>query len=163
MILVLVGAVAGCGYRMIGGGSLPGGVETIAISLLDNRTGETGLETVMTNALITELNRRRKGSIIEEDRAQAALGGVIDALGGNTISHRGTHTSSERRVYVVVSLVLTRRDGEVLWNGNGLRSEQAYAVSGDNPTVTDDNRRQAITLLAERLAEAVVRRLTDGF
>lgn len=120
IILWLLGALAGCGYHMAGRGNLPGNVETIAIPMLANRTAETGLETVVTNALITELNRRRKGSVARSDKADAVLSGSIDALGRNTLSRRGVHTSSERQVYVEVSVVLTRKDGEVIWKGNRL-------------------------------------------
>ena len=162
-ILVMMLPLSGCGYRMVGGGSLPGGVETIAVTLLENRTSETGLETMMTDALITELNRRRKGGVSDADHAQAALGGTIQALGRDTIARRGINTSLERRVYVVVNLTLTQNDGEVLWKSEGLRAEQAYAVSEDDSAVTDANRREAISELSRRLAETVVRRLTDDF
>lgn len=155
--------LAGCGYRMIGAGSLPGDMESIAIPMLVNRTSETGLETVMTNALITQMNRRRKDSVADPDKAQAVLSGTLDALGRDTVSRKSTHTALERRVYVVVSLVLTRNDGEELWKGDGLRAEQAYVVVDGNPVSTDANRREAIGLLADRLAETVVRRLTDDF
>lgn len=155
--------LVGCGYRMIGGGSLPGGVETVSIPLLTNRTSETGLETVMTNALIVQMNRRQGGSVLDAEKAQAALSGTIDTLGHDTLARRGTHTSLERRVYVVVSLMLTRKNGEQLWKGNGLRAEQAYVVIDGDPISTDANRRRAIGQLAERLAETVVRRLTDDF
>lgn len=163
LIVFLILPLTGCGYRMAGGGSLPGGVETIAVTLLENRTSETGLESVMTGALITELNRRRKGGVSDVDHAQAVLGGTIQALGRDTIARRGTSTSLERRVYVVANLTLTHQDGEVLWKGEGLRAEQAYAVSGDDSAVTDANRREAISQLSQRLAETVIRRLTDDF
>lgn len=155
--------LAGCGYQMVGGGSLPGGVETVAIPLLTNRTSETGLETVLTNALIVQMNRRRKGCVVETEKAQAVLSGTIDKLGRDTLARKGTHTALERRVYVVVSLALTRKNDEPLWKGSELRAEQAYAVLDGDPVSTDANRRKAIELLAERLAETVVRRLTDDF
>lgn len=163
LIATLSIIVSGCGYRMIGGGSLPGGVETVAIPVMVNRTSETGMETVLTNALIVRMNRRRQGSVVDIEKAQAELSGVIDALGRDTVARKSAHTALERRVYIVVSLVLTRKDGESLWKGDQLKAEQAYAVVDGNPVATDANRRQAISLLAERLAEAVVRRLTDDF
>jgi outer membrane lipopolysaccharide assembly protein LptE/RlpB len=162
-LAVLSICLAGCGYRMIGGGSLPGAVETVAIPLLTNRTSETGLETVLTNTLIVQMNRRQKGRVVDAEEAQAFLGGTIDALGRETLARKGTHTSLERRVYVVVSLTLTRKNGEQLWKGSGLRAEQAYVVIDGDPISTDANRRRAIEQLAERLAETVVRRLTDDF
>ena len=40
---------------------------------------------------------------------------------------------------------------------------QAYTVVGDNKTATDYNRRQAIGVLAQHMAENIYRRLTDNF
>jgi hypothetical protein len=156
-------ALGGCGYRMIGAGSLPGGVETIAINVLENRTSESGLETQVTDALITELNRRKQNSVAQVNQAQAVLNGTIDSLDSKTVARKGTQTSLERRVRLQVSLDLTQKDGKRLWKGKGLAAEQTYLVSSDNSVDTEANRKQAIDLATQRLAENVVRRLTDDF
>ena len=162
MPLALCLAVA-CGYHMAGSGKLPGGIQKIAVNVLENRSGETGVETTMTNAVVIELNRRRKGVVVDEAQAEGILGGTIESLRSDTVSHKGSHTSLERRVYVTVSLKLTDPKGKVLWKANRLQAEQAYpVVEGDKPA-TENNRRQAIATLAQRLAENIYRRLTDEF
>jgi outer membrane lipopolysaccharide assembly protein LptE/RlpB len=153
----------GCGYRLAGRGDLPGHIQTIAVNMLANRSSETGVETLMTNALINELNMRRRGSVVAPDRADAVLTGTIESLSWDTVTHRGVNTAAERRVYATISLTLTDRSGHVLWKRSGLRGSQAYTVVGDNKTATEINRRQAVAVLAERVAENVYRRLTDNF
>jgi len=153
----------GCGYHLAGRGELPGNVQTIAVRMLENRSSETGVETLITNALINELNRRRQGSVTSPDRADAVLSGTIDSLSWDTVAHRGVNTAAERKVYATISLTLTDHSGKVLWKRSGLSGSQAYAVIGDNKTATEINRRQAVGVLAEQVAENVYRRLTDNF
>ena len=165
VLLTMLAAVwlVGCGYQLAGRGDLPGHIETLAVRMLVNHSSETGVETLMTNALITELNRRRTGSVRGVEQADAVLSGTIDTIRWDTVAHRGVNTASERRVYATISLTLTDHSGQVLWQRSGLTAEQAYSVVGDNKTATDYNRRQAIGVLAQRMAENIYRRLTDNF
>jgi outer membrane lipopolysaccharide assembly protein LptE/RlpB len=155
--------IAACGYQFAGRGELPGGIQTLTVKILENRSSESGVETVFTNSLINELNRRRRGSVVEEARADAILKGSIESLGWETVARVGTHTAAERRVYASLALSLTDMHGNVLWKRRGLRAEQAYAVVEGNKSATESNRRRAITILSEQMAETVYRRLTDHF
>jgi outer membrane lipopolysaccharide assembly protein LptE/RlpB len=165
MVLSLwcAGALTACGYQLVGKGDLPGGIQTIAVKVLKNRSSETGIETTFTNALINELNRRRRGTVVDSQRADAVLGGAIESLTWNTVARRGTNTASERRVYASLSLTLTDGAGNILWKRTGLKAEQAYAVVDGNKSSTESNRRRAIGMLSEQMAEYVYRRLTDNF
>jgi outer membrane lipopolysaccharide assembly protein LptE/RlpB len=161
--MIVAAVLTACGYRLAGRGELPGGTQTIAIRMLENRSSESGIETLMTNALINELNRRRRGSVVDVGRADAVLAGTIESLTWDTVAHRGVNTASERRVYAIISLTLTDRSGTVLWQRSGLKGEQAYAVVDDDKSASEFNRLQAIGVLAEQVAENVYRRLTDNF
>jgi outer membrane lipopolysaccharide assembly protein LptE/RlpB len=161
--LTAAGLLTGCGYRLAGRGELPGNTQTIAVRILENRSSETGVETLITNALINELNRRRRGSVVSMDRADAVLAGTIESITWDTVAHRGINVASERRVYATISLTLIDRSGNVLWKRPGLSGEQAYTVVNDNKSATEFNRRKAISILAEQVAENVYRRLTDNF
>ncbi|MFZ1983062.1 MAG: LptE family protein [Desulfatitalea sp.] len=160
--LALAWLLCGCGYQLAGKGELPGKVDTIAVSMLANRSAESGLETKVTNALIDELTRRRQGLVVATDRADAVLSGTIDALSATTVARSGTLTAAERKVVITVSLTLKDRKGEVLWQGQGLTAEQAYPVADTKPR-TEANRRAAMAQVAQRLAEYAYERLTDSF
>lgn len=163
LVLSILVFFAGCGYRLAGRGELPGKISTISVRMLENRSSETGVETLVTNALISELNRRRTGSVTDPERADAVLSGTIQSLTWDTVAHRGVNTASERRVYITFALTLTDRSGEVLWKRSSLSGAQAYAVLEGNKSATDNNRRQAIGILAEKMAESIYRSLTDNF
>ncbi len=164
LIVVLCGAMTlgGCGYNMAGRGELPGGVQTMAVLLLENRSSETGVETQITNALINEFNRRRHGSVTSAARAEAVLRGTIDTITWSTVSRTGPNTAAERRVSASISLRLIDPEGNALWQRSGLQAQEAYLVADDKQE-TENNRRLAIDALAERIAEKVYRRLTDNF
>lgn len=152
-----------CGYQFAGRGDLPGGIQTLAVQMLENRSSETGIETIVTSSLVNELNRRRQGSVVNAAEADAVLNGTIESITWGTVSRSGINTASERRVYATLSLTLTDMTGNVLWKRSGLKAAQAYVVAAGNKTETEASRRQAISALSEQMAEYVYRRLTDNF
>jgi hypothetical protein len=79
-----------------------------------------------------------------------------------TISRRGTHSSLERRVTVTVDLKLTGPDSRVIWSASGVSANEAYDVMPDK-LATEQNRRNAISVLSKRLAERVYNRITGDF
>jgi len=161
-ILVLGVLFSGCGYHFAGGGSFPAGIKSISINMLENRTAETGIENVFTNDIIYEVTRDKKVLLTSEDKADAALSGVIASMRTATISRTGQYTSIERRVVVSVDLKLTLRDGRVIWTAKGVSANEEYDVASDKQA-TEQNRRDAISELSKRLAERIYNRLTDNF
>ena len=153
--------IAGCGYGFQGAGSLPGDAQTVFAQLLTNRTSETGLENVFTGALIEELTRNQRAA--GEDRADALLSGEIVSVGTDTISRTGATTSVERRVRATLNLELTDRSGVVIWKVRNISANAAFPVDSDSKAVTDQNRREALTQVAQRMAESVYSRMTDDF
>jgi hypothetical protein len=111
---------------------------------------------------LDEITRRRQDLVVSESQADAILSGTIDKIYTQTASRTGTLTASERKVVIVVSLVLKDRGGEVIWQGQRLTAEQAFPV-GDTKPQTESNRRAALNQVAQRLAEYAYERLTDNF
>ncbi len=154
--------LTGCGYHLAGSGRLPGDVKTVAVQVLTNRTAESGLETTVTNAIIDELTRRRQDLVVGVEAADGILSGTIGRLTTATVSRSGTLTALERKVVVSASFVLKDPTGKTLWQRSAVRAEQAYAVE-DSKSATDMNRRLAIGLAAQRLAESFYESFTDTF
>lgn len=148
---------------MAGRGTLPGGIQTIALQLLENRSSETGAETLVTNALINEFNRRRRGSVASTGQADAILRGTIDSITRDTIARQGSNAAAERRVRATVALQLTDKNGKILWERSGMQAQQAYLVDQESEQATEYNRRQAISELSQRIAEIVYGSMTDNF
>jgi hypothetical protein len=151
----------GCAYRFAGGGDLPASVKRVSISVLENKTAESGIENIITNDLIYEFTRNGK-VVAKKDDADAYLTGTIESANDEAISHKGDHTSLERRVKVVLGLKLKDRSGNIIWTGKDIAADQAFAVMADK-IETEQKRRTAIAVLSKRLAENVYNRLTDNF
>ncbi len=162
IVFALLMFSSACGYRFAGSGSFPAGIKSVRISILENRTSETGMENIITNDLIYEVTRDKKVALTSMDKADALLSGVIKSMSIETISRRGTHSSLERRVTVTVDLKLTGPNGRVIWSARGVSANEAYDVMSDK-LATEQNRRDAISVLSKRLAEKAYNRITADF
>ncbi len=152
-----------CGYRLGEQGGFPGDTERLFVKVLENRTQETGIENIVTAALLSELTLRKTNNLASGlDKADVVLSGVVEEVEIGTIATRTRDTAGERRVTVTVALKLSKQDGNVIWSTRGLSDEEGYLVVADNER-TDQNRRDAIRLLSQRIAEKVVNRWSDDF
>ena len=164
MAATLMALFFGCGYHFSGSGSLPAGVTRVFITILANRSAETGVESIFTNDLIYEFTRNRKESIAQErSSADGILTGTIVSLSVDNISRSTVSTAVERRVTGVLNLRLESPDGRIIWSSGNLVERQAYTVVDGNKTATDQNKSDAIAVLSSRLAEAAFNRMTDDF
>ncbi len=161
-IVIVCIFLCACGYRFSGSGNLPNGVRSINIQILENRTAETGVETIFTNDLIYEFTRKKKAVLTSSEKADAILTGVIVSLRTEGIAHKGQHTSLERRIEAIVNLKLTNSDGGAIWSATGVSENQAYSVTSDKEE-TERNKRVAIEVVSKKIAEKIYNSLTDDF
>lgn len=157
---VLLMMIWGCGYRFSGGGDFPFNVKSVFVPVFENRSSETGIETMITNDFLFELTRSSNVSSVEKEMADAVLWGVITSVSTQTIARSGRQTSLERNVRMVLSLKLTDRQGKVLWATQGFSDDESYEVLRDKFT-TEKNKRAAIKRLSRRMAEMIQYQLTD--
>ena len=164
VITVIQACVLGCGYQFSGSGSYPADVTRIYITILENRSSETGVETTFTNDLIFEFTRNRKESVAP-DRASAdgILSGTIASLSVENISRSSVSTAVERRVTGILNLRLESPDGRMLWVSGDIVERQAYSVVSGDKLATDQNKADAIAAVSQKLAESAFKRLTDDF
>jgi outer membrane lipopolysaccharide assembly protein LptE/RlpB len=162
-IIIWLGSLfSACGYQFAGGGSLPSGLTSVSIEMFQNRTAETGVETIITNDLIYEFSRHDLAIVTGTNKADAILTGVIRSISERTISHTGEYTSNERRVEVKVDLNLTGQSGGVIWSSKSVSEDEAYKVMPEKQS-TERNKRAAIKKLSKRLAETIFNELTADF
>ncbi len=162
LLLLICLLLPSCGYRFSGGGRLPGGVESLSVLMLENRTAEVGIQTQLNSDIIYEVTRRDSSRIARSENADALLSGVVKTIQDTDIAHTGTSTASQRRVTLTVDMKLERPDGTLLWSRNGLSDYEAYDVAADR-NQTDQNRSGAIEKLSKRLAEIIYKSITDDF
>ena len=164
LIIILIAVLCGaCGYRFGQESGFPGDSDRLFVKVLENRTQETGIENIVTAALLSELTLRKTDGLAGGiDHADVILSGAIEKVAIRTISTRNKDTASERRVTVSVELELKKQDGSVVWAAKGLTDDEGYIVAADKES-TDQNRRNAIRVLSQRIAERAVNRMSDDF
>lgn len=162
LLLCCLAFLTACGYRFSGSGELPGNFEKMAIETFKNRTGETGIASIITNDIIYEFTRTAKASIAGRKEADAVLTGVIKSARSSTISHISSHTTGERRITVTVDVKLVDASGNILWSAKDISASEEYDASGDK-LATEQRKKSAITKLSGRLAERIYYRMTDDF
>jgi hypothetical protein len=165
-IVLLIGvlcACAACGYRFAEEGGFPGDTERLFVKVLENKTQETGVESILTAALLNELTLRKTDELASGiDDADVVLSGIVNLVGIKTISESEPDVADERRVIVSVDLKLTKKDGSIVWAAKDLSDFEEYRVDTDTEQ-TDANRRNAIRVLSRRIAERTVNRFSDDF
>lgn len=163
-VILGIGLIAsGCGYRFAGGGTFPGGIKSVFVEILENKTAEVGIESTFTNDLIYEITLTGNVRLVSLDRAQGVLSGAITQLSIQTISRKDQKEAAERRLTVFVDLKLTDKNGGIVWSGNGIAASEAYPVDDQSKELTDKNKREAFEKLSKRLAEVINNRLLSDF
>jgi hypothetical protein len=152
-----------CGYRFTGGGDIPGGVSKIHVSIFENRTNETGIEARFTTALIQEILKNKHDVLVSaKAESDAVLSGVIVSAPVEIISRQDRLTSLQRRIYLIVDCSLNDSKGKVIWSVKGLSDSQEYDVASAK-FQTEANKREALQLIAPRLAQLLFQHLTVAF
>ncbi len=155
-------AISACGYRFAQKGDLPEEVDTVFVSVFENRSSLLGIENDFTNSMVQEFTRRRAGSLVEKEKADAVLEGVIKSISTGTVSHRNKYVAVERRVRVVLNVRLVNREGEAVWAEDNIRDNEVYMVEAEK-SATDQNLRRAVRKLADDLAQRIYNQMTVNF
>jgi outer membrane lipopolysaccharide assembly protein LptE/RlpB len=154
-------ALQACGYQFSGSQPLPAGVDTIAVHVVTNRSRQTGLEVAVTNALVNEFIRHRKGMVVNAAQAQGILSGTVLSLETDVTARSSIRQVVQRQVTITLALTLKNRAGEIIWQDNTLSAKRSYRVS-DNRLATTANRLRAIDLAVQRLAEDAYKGIVHG-
>ena len=164
LIIILIAVLCGaCGYRLAEQGGFPGDTERLFVNVLENQTQETGVENIITAALLSELTLRKTRNLANGMAdADVVLSGIVKHVDFRTISVSQPTVANERRVTVSIDLKLTKTDGSTAWAAKDISDFQAYLVNV-NQGITDANRQNAIRILSKRIAERVVNRFSDDF
>jgi len=152
-----------CGYRFTGSDGPPRGIEKLYIQLIENRTTEPGIDVVFTNALKNEFILKYQGILSDREQAKAILSGAIVGIRTKTVSRRGALTSLERQLLMTVDLTLKSTDSDGLWFAKGVSSSDTYSVISGDKEANEQNKREALQKLAEKIAGISFNRLSDDF
>lgn len=163
LLICLLMALNACGYHFAGSGSLPGGIKRLYIPTLENRSADTGMETIVTNALVEEVSRNQRQLAATAEAADGTLTGTVTRIATTTVSRSGEQAAAERRVEIQVRLRLEDTDGKEVRRIDQLRADTVYDVIDGDDDATEANRQEALGEAARSLAEKAYQRLTEDF
>ena len=162
--------VAGCGYALQGRGiTTDPSVKRIGVPLFKDRTGKLGLDTRITAAVISELLKRGRFSVVKESaNVDALVEGEIVACNVQPIGFGGANPNdtqqASRYSISLTANVVYRKVGqkEPLWANESFTQRDEYDM-GDNPGSYFDREDQSIMRLAEAFARSLVAAMLEAF
>jgi outer membrane lipopolysaccharide assembly protein LptE/RlpB len=162
--IILVSAVIGCGYRVMGkGGTFPEGITSVAIIPLENKTTEPNLTAIFTSALRREFIFRQDVKVVTEQKAEATLVGSITAVDTASVAYEAQGRATEYDISVTVDARLIRQGTKaVLWKGEKIKGTWHYLASLDVMT-NETNKNQAIQKIASDLSEKIYIMIKERF
>lgn len=165
LVLALL-PLSGCGYHALGSAThLPPDVRTLSVPLFATRVEAYRTETVMTQAVIREFATRTRLRVTPD------AGGDPDAVLHGTILketvepltyNSSTQQSSSYLITVVVSVKLTGRDGNILYENKNYVYRQQYQSTTDLPSFLEEDP-AAVTRLSREFARQLVADVLEGF
>ena len=152
----------GCGYRLAGGGFINNDVARLSVAIFDNKSIESRAGISFTNELIREITAKTDTIVVGADSATHNISGTVQSITFSTLSRSSSEDVTERQVHATVDVVLTGAGGMTLWSVKNFSATESYKVS--NSAVDDEaNKREAVDLIAERVAERLVSQMTNDF
>jgi outer membrane lipopolysaccharide assembly protein LptE/RlpB len=164
--LALLLLSAGCGYHTAGhGGQLPESVKTVAIPAFTNESTTYQIEQLLTVAVVREFTTRTRYRIVNktDEDADATLRGTVLSTTASPLAY-DTASGRAASVLVVVSMrvVLSDRDGKVLYQNPAYLFREQYEVSQDLNSFFEEDT-PASRRLSQDFARTLVSNILEGF
>ena len=159
-ILAFAVVTAACGYQAVRYSETFGETNRIAVHGFRNDTFEAGVDSVVTDAISSEVMRRGALRLVDDASvADWVLSGVVQQVRTRNRSFSSVAFSLEYEVELRLAVSVARRDGTALeLDPHSLRETERYLASAD-VEVTRTNREEAI----RRLASVLAGRIHDAF
>jgi outer membrane lipopolysaccharide assembly protein LptE/RlpB len=159
--------LTGCGYHVAGASThLPAGVRTLGVPMFKTNVQQYRTEVAITDATIRELNTRTRYRISQSDDPDASdailQGTVLTEIIAPLTYDPGTGSTSSYLVQITAKVVLTARDGHVLWQDDKFSFKEQYQSTQDlSAFIQEDS--AAVMRLSRDMASQIVADLLQGF
>ena len=156
----------GCGYHTAGHVvQLPDNVKTIAVPAFKNETLTYRIEQMLTASVVREFTTRTHYRILNDTGADAdaTLRGTVLSTTASPLTY-DTSTGQAASILVVVSMkvVLTDRNGKVLYQNPAYLFREQYEVSQDLTSFFEEDS-PAFRRLSHDFARTLVSNILEGF
>lgn len=173
-ILLMLWVVTGCGYHLypVGdevvnkSGKMSNDIRKVFVDVFTNNTPEANIETGLRNAFIDQFIKGRRFQIVNsEGLADAVLKGDIKNVVVSPLAYRGgSNLAVEKRITVTLSLTLTAKGSPTaLWRMENFSQWGDYALDGTNLSAGQSRQKNALSKLANDIAERAYRLMTADF
>ena len=182
ILLLLCLGGAGCGYHLYPAGDEVGNqsgqmnakmsakmnndIQKVFVAVFTNNTPEPNIETGLRNAFIDQFIKGRRFKIVNaEGLADAVLKGDIKNLVVSPLAYRGSsNLAVEKRITVTLSLTLEAKGSPTaLWREENFSQWGDYALDGQNLSAGQTSQKNALSKLANDVAERAYRMMTADF
>jgi len=165
-VLTLLLPLTGCGYHSAGSAShVPSGVRTIAVPVFTTHAQAYRTEMAFTQAVIRELNTRTTYRVLTgaSADADAVLSGTILAQSSVPLTYDSTTgQTSSYLITITAKVMLTARNGRVLYRNDALSFREQYQSTQDlSGFIREDQ--PAVQRLARDFAQTVVGDMLESF
>jgi outer membrane lipopolysaccharide assembly protein LptE/RlpB len=161
-------AATGCGYHAAGSAThIPANVRTISVPVFATHAQAYHTEMAVTQAVVRELNTRTRYRVVtsaaSESNADAVLRGTILTQTSDPLTYdSNSGETSSYLVRITVKVVLTARDGHVLYENDALSYREQYQSTQDlSSSIREDP--AAVNRLARDFAQALVGDMLESF
>jgi len=157
-LLLLVGILvaSGCGYQLVGRGSVVGAARSVALEGFSNETKEPGIEGIVSDALYREFARRGDLRLVSDpSRADLVVSGAVARAFVSARSFSSVQLTVEYQAWLRLSVTVQPREGKPLrLDPRSLAESDRFLASAD-VEVGRKNREEAFRRLAGILAARV--------
>ncbi len=165
--LLLLTAITGCGYHVAGSAThVPANVRTLAVPIFKTNVQQYRTEVAITEATIRELNTRTRYRITESDNLESADATLQGTVLTETIApltyDPSTGSTSSYMVQITAKIVLTARDGRILYRNDKLSFREQYQSTQDlSAFIQEDS--AAVHRLSRDMASEIVADILKSF
>jgi Lipopolysaccharide-assembly len=166
LLLSLIIAVAGCGYRFSPGGEwIDSRLQTVFVDNIANTTSEPFIEIYLRNGFEDQFRKSSRFRLANsKDMADLILQGTITALSVPPVAYDRYDKAQEGRAVMTVNLLFDERENKKkIWAVSNFSGNETYRIDQANPNATSVSKTAALQKLSNDMAEKAFRNLMSGF
>jgi len=124
---LVAAAITGCGYSFRG--NLPEHIQTVAVPVFANKTGEPRIESLLTNGVVEAFSTNGRLRVVKREDADAVLEGEVIGYSVQSISYDSQANVRQYRLTVTMNLkLLDMKKSGVLFEEHNLREKADFQV-----------------------------------
>ncbi|PYN21608.1 MAG: hypothetical protein DMD99_19280 [Candidatus Rokuibacteriota bacterium] len=150
----LAATLAGCGYSFRG--NLPDHIQTVAVPVFANKTGEPAVENFLTSAVVEAFSTNGRLRVVPREDADAILEGEVVRYSLASIAYDSQANVRQYRLEVTMNLKFRDvRRNTVLFEEQGLREKSDFQVQ-NAVSQTISREESAVRAAAIDIARSIV-------